>query len=70
LVSGAADPRSASRYGHTEAVDDDQGGLRARRVPGGKVLGEPSHMLVPGHGTETVNTSGYGRPGAAGSRWT
>ena len=42
-------------YGHTEAVDDDQGGLRARWMPGETVLGEPSHMLVPGYGTETVN---------------
>jgi starch phosphorylase len=42
-------------YGHTEAVDGDQGGLRARWVPGETVLGEPSHMLVPGYGTETVN---------------
>ncbi len=42
-------------YGHTEAVDDDQGGLRARWVPGETVGGEPSHMLVPGYGTETVN---------------
>jgi starch phosphorylase len=42
-------------YGHTEAVDDDQGGLRTRWVPGETVLGEPSHMLVPGYGTETVN---------------
>ena len=42
-------------YGHTEAVEDDQGGLRARGVPGEMVRGEPSHMLVPGYGTETVN---------------
>ncbi len=42
-------------YGHTEPVDDDQGGLRARWVPGQTVRGEPSHMLVPGYGTETVN---------------
>jgi starch phosphorylase len=42
-------------YGHTEPVDDDQGGLRARWVPGEVVRGEPSHMLVPGYGTETVN---------------
>ena len=42
-------------YGHTEAVDDDQGGLRARWVPGETVRGEPSHMLVPGYGTEAVN---------------
>jgi glycogen phosphorylase len=42
-------------YGHTEPVDDDQGGLRARWVPGETVRGEPSHMLIPGYGTETVN---------------
>jgi starch phosphorylase len=42
-------------YGHTEPVDDDQGGLRARWVPGETVRGEPSHMLVPGYGTDTVN---------------
>jgi starch phosphorylase len=42
-------------YGHTEPVDDDQGGLRARWVPAQTVRGEPSHMLVPGYGTETVN---------------
>jgi glycogen phosphorylase len=42
-------------YGHTEPVDDDQGGLRARWVPGETVRAEPSHMLVPGYGTETVN---------------
>jgi starch phosphorylase len=42
-------------YGHTEAVEDDQGGLRARWVPGEMVRGEPSHMLVPGYGTGTVN---------------
>ena len=42
-------------YGHTEAVEDDQGGLRARWMPGEMVRGEPSHMLVPGYGTQTVN---------------
>ena len=42
-------------YGHTEPVADDQGGLRARWVPAETVRAEPSHMLVPGHGTETVN---------------
>jgi glycogen phosphorylase len=42
-------------YGHTEAVDDEQGGLRARWVPAETVRAEPSHMLVPGYGTETVN---------------
>jgi len=42
-------------YGHTEAVDDEQGGLRARWVPAETLRGEPSHMLVPGYSTETVN---------------
>ena len=42
-------------YGHTEPAGDDQGGLRARWVPEEVVRGEPSHMLVPGYGTETVN---------------
>ena len=43
-------------YGHTETVSDEQGGLlRARWVPTETVRGEPSHMLVPGYGTETVN---------------
>jgi starch phosphorylase len=42
-------------YGHTEPADDDQGGLRARWVPSETVRAEPSHMLVPGYGTETVN---------------
>ncbi len=42
-------------YGRTEPVDDDQGGRRARWVPDETVRGEPSHMLVPGYGTETVN---------------
>ena len=37
------------------AGDDDQGGLRARWVPAETVRAEPSHMLVPGYGTETVN---------------
>jgi starch phosphorylase len=42
-------------YGHTEPVDDDPGGVRRRWTPGETVHGEPSHMLVPGYGTETVN---------------
>jgi glycogen phosphorylase len=42
-------------YGHTESVADAQGGLRARWVPAETVRAEPSHMLVPGYGTETVN---------------
>ena len=42
-------------YSHTEAVEDHQGGLRARWVSAEMVRGEPSHMLVPGYGTDTVN---------------
>jgi starch phosphorylase len=38
-------------YGHT--VRD--GGGRTTWVPGEVVLGEPSHLLVPGYGTDTVN---------------
>jgi glycogen phosphorylase len=41
-------------YGHTEPTDDQEG-LRARWVPAETVRAEPSHMLVPGYGTETVN---------------
>ena len=53
-------------YGHTEAVDDDQGGLRACWVPGQVVRGEPSHMLVPGYGTQTVNILRLWRARAGG----
>jgi glycogen phosphorylase len=42
-------------YGRTEPVPGDPGGRRRRWVPGETVLGEPSHMLVPGYGTGTVN---------------
>ncbi|HEX5204577.1 MAG TPA: glycogen/starch/alpha-glucan phosphorylase [Actinoplanes sp.] len=38
-------------YGHT--TRDEAG--RTKWIPGEIVLGEPSHMLVPGYGTETVN---------------
>ena len=41
-------------YGHTEDAGDPTG-LRRRWVPSETVRGEPSHMLVPGYGTETVN---------------
>jgi glycogen phosphorylase len=41
-------------YGHTEPADDEAG-LRARWVPDETVRAEPSHILVPGYGTETVN---------------
>jgi starch phosphorylase len=42
-------------YGHTEPVEGDHTGLRRRWMPGETVHGEPSHMLVPGYGTQTVN---------------
>jgi starch phosphorylase len=42
-------------YGHTEPVDGDPAGFRRRWVTAETVRGEPSHMLVPGYGTETVN---------------
>ncbi|WP_433291491.1 glycogen/starch/alpha-glucan phosphorylase [Actinoplanes sp. CA-030573] len=38
-------------YGHVEKGEDG----RRKWVPGEVVLGEPSHMLVPGYGTDTVN---------------
>ena len=40
-------------YGTTSAVPGSA--TRRRWTPGEVVLGEPSHMLVPGYGTETVN---------------
>ena len=49
------DLQTVGFYGHTEPADDDQGGMRARWVPTETVRAEPSHMLVPGYGTETVN---------------
>ncbi len=42
-------------YGRTERVEGDPSGLRGRWIPDESVLGEPSHMLVPGYGTQTVN---------------
>jgi len=45
------DQQTVGFYGHTEARD----GLRSTWIPGEVVQGEPSHMLVPGYGTRTVN---------------
>jgi len=45
------DQQSVGFYGHTEAAGEH----RAVWTPGEVVLGEPSHMLVPGYGTGTVN---------------
>ncbi|MFC7527383.1 glycogen/starch/alpha-glucan phosphorylase [Actinoplanes sp. GCM10030250] len=47
------DRQTVGFYGHTEPIPGSQ--ARKRWVPGEVVLGEPSHMLVPGYGTETVN---------------
>ncbi len=41
--------------GHTEQVTGDDGATTVRWVPDEVVLGEPSHVLVPGYGTGTVN---------------
>jgi glycogen phosphorylase len=48
---GPDDRQVVGFYGRTEDVD----GLRRRWIPDETVLGEPSHMLVPGYGTDTVN---------------
>jgi starch phosphorylase len=42
-------------YGRTERVEGDPSGLRGMWIPDETALGEPSLMLVPGYGTETVN---------------
>lgn len=42
-------------YGSTAPHGVDPAGLRRVWVPGETVRGEPSHMLVPGYGTQTVN---------------
>ncbi len=34
--------------GHTEIVNDPHGGFHVRWIPAETILGEPSHMLVPG----------------------
>ncbi|MEV6342381.1 glycogen/starch/alpha-glucan phosphorylase [Actinoplanes sp. NPDC051851] len=47
------DRQTVGFYGHTEPIPGSQ--TRKRWVPGEIVLGEPSHMLVPGYGTDTVN---------------
>ncbi|BAL91877.1 putative glycogen phosphorylase [Actinoplanes missouriensis 431] len=47
------DRQTVGFYGHTEPVPGSS--TRKVWVPGEIVLGEPSHMLVPGYGTDTVN---------------
>ncbi len=49
------DSISVGFYGHTEPDPTDPTGFRKIWVPGETVLAEPSHMLVPGYGTDTVN---------------
>jgi starch phosphorylase len=49
------DRQTIGFYGRTEAISDDPTGHRRRWIPGETVHGEPSHMLVPGYGTQTVN---------------
>lgn len=41
--------------GHTECYTDEDGHFRVRWFPSETVLGEPSHFLVPGYKTGSVN---------------
>jgi len=41
--------------GHTEYVTDPHGGFHMHWIPAETILGEPSHMLVPGYATGTIN---------------
>jgi glycogen phosphorylase len=47
------DRQTVGFYGHTAPVSGSA--TRKHWIPGEVVLGEPSHMLVPGYGTDTVN---------------
>lgn len=49
------DAQEIGFYGHTERIEGDPSGLRGRWHPLQTALGEPSLMLVPGYGTQTVN---------------
>jgi starch phosphorylase len=49
------DAQEVGFYGRTERVEGDPSGLRGRWFPQEIALGEPSVMLVPGYGTQTVN---------------
>jgi glycogen phosphorylase len=49
------DRQTIGFYGRTEPISDDPTGHRRRWIPGETVHGEPSHMLVPGYGTPSVN---------------
>ncbi len=41
--------------GYTEHYVDEAGRFKVRWIPTETVLGEPTHTLVPGYGTDTVN---------------
>ncbi len=41
--------------GHTEYVHEPQGGFHVHWIPAETILGEPSHMLVPGYETGSIN---------------
>ena len=41
--------------GHVEHFLDDQGRYQSRWIPAETVMGEPSHKLIPGYQTTTVN---------------
>lgn len=49
------DRMEVSFGGHTEIYKDEKGQERVRWLPQETVLGEPSHILVPGYNTTTVN---------------
>ncbi|MER7276422.1 glycogen/starch/alpha-glucan phosphorylase [Dactylosporangium sp. NPDC000244] len=53
--SAPDDRQRVGFYGTTAPALDDPSGLRRQWTPGETVRGEPSHMLVPGFGTQTVN---------------
>jgi glucan phosphorylase len=53
---GAPDNRQpVGFYGNTQRVHDENGRLIVLWAPGEMVIGEPSHILVPGYETGTVN---------------
>ena len=41
--------------GHTEYLTDDSGRFHVRWTPAETILGEPSHILVPGYATGSIN---------------
>jgi starch phosphorylase len=41
--------------GHTEYITDEEGEFHVRWIPAETILGEPSHVLVPGYETSSIN---------------